>query len=321
MLNLFNQMEPVSEAVTFRLLYLIKNILPILVIAILGANILSEFGLVKKITFIVRPLIKFSHLPDKSGLTILTYLASPSAGVATLSGYYESKTIDSNETIITSILSNFFSFINHFFIYYIPIVLPIIGLTAGALYIGSRFFISLLVTSVAAITGHFVLNRDFKDFQKHEKKDFRKAKQKIKDGSKKSLNALKRILPRLFVIYTITAMAVAMGVFEKFKIPNLPFGLPGEVSTIVAVGFADTTSGIALAGSLLSEGILTPLEAVIGLLLASIISMSVIFLRHSLPGKIAYFGPKLGIKIAIITSVLDLIFTSIVVAILLIIYR
>jgi len=313
-------MEPAYEAVTLRLIYLIKNIIPILIIAILGANILSEFGLVKKITFIVKPLVKFSRLPDKAGITILTYLASPSAGVATLSGYYESKAIDPRETIITSILSNFFSFLNHFFIYYIPIVLPIIGLTAGALYIGSRFVISLSVSIVAALTGHFILKKDTTDFQKQEEVDSREPRQKMKDGFGKTLKALKRILPRLFIVYSVTATAVALGFFEKFKIPNLPLGVPGEVSTIIAVGFADTISGIALAGSLLAEGVLNPLEVVIGLLIASIISMSIIFLRHSLPGKIAYFGPKLGLKIAIITSLLDLTFTSIIVAILLMIY-
>jgi hypothetical protein len=301
-----------------RMLYLSKNILPVLILAVTSANLLVEFGLVKKIAFVIRPLIRFSRLPEEAGLSIITYMASASAGAAMLAGFRERRITSDNETAVASILSNFFSFLNHLFIYYAPIVIPILGLTAGLLYVGSRFFISLSVTLVAATAGHFFLKSKVEgEIEEKPEEDIRNSEQKIKDALKASFRVFKRIIPRLVIIYLITSYARAMGWFDVFKSFQLPAGLPGETSTIIAVGFADTTSGIILAGSMIVEGLLSPLEGVIALLLASVVSMSIIFFRHSLPGKIAYFGARLGLRIAIITSVLDLIFTILVIGILL----
>lgn len=309
-------MDEISQIMISRMLYLSRNILPVLILAVTGANLLVEFGLINKIAFIIRPLIRFSKLPEEAGASIITYLASASAGAAMLSSFRERKITSDDETAIASILSNFFSFLNHLLIYYIPVVIPILGLTAGLLYAGSRFFISLSVTLVAATAGHFLLrSRESSKIEDKQEEDRRSPEQKVRDALKASIRVFKRIIPRLVIIYLITSYARAMGWFDVFKTFQLPIGLPGEASTIIAVGFADTTSGIILAGSMIAENLLSPVEAVIALLLASVVSMSLVFFRHSLPGKIAYFGAKLGLRIAIITSILDLIFTILVIGV------
>jgi len=141
-------------------------------------------------------------------------------------------------------------------------------------------------------------------------------KELAKRGVEKSLKVLKKILPRLILVYTLTAVLLSYGFFkplESFRI----FNLPGQASAIVAAGVADTTAGFAAAGSLLSSHVITPVQAVSALLLTSIISMSVIFVRHSLPGRIAYFGVRLGFKIAAISSLLNILYTALVLAFLL----
>lgn len=291
-----------------KLLYL-KNIILILVIAIAAANILNEFGITKRMAFTIRPLIRFSRLPEEAGASIITFVASGSAGSAMLASFHERGMVDERETIIASIISNFFSFLNHALIYYLPIVVPILGLTAGMLYVGSRFAISLSVTLVAATIGHFLLkSRGGK--VKGDEDDTRTAKQKVVDGLKHAANVLKKILPRLVAIYLVTTAAIHMGWFDVFDaIEPALMGLPGEASAIIAIGFADTTSAVIFAGSLLNEGMLTAVEVVAALLLTSIVSMSVVLFRHSLPGKIVYFGAKLGTKIAIYNAILNLFFT------------
>jgi hypothetical protein len=259
--------------------------------------------------FTIRPLIRFSRLPEEAGASIITFVASGSAGSAMLASFHERGMVDERETIIASIISNFFSFLNHALIYYLPIVVPILGLTAGMLYVGSRFAISLSVTLVAATIGHFLLkSRGGK--VKGDEDDTRTAKQKVVDGLKHAANVLKKILPRLVAIYLVTTAAIHMGWFDVFDaIEPALMGLPGEASAIIAIGFADTTSAVIFAGSLLNEGMLTAVEVVAALLLTSIVSMSVVLFRHSLPGKIVYFGAKLGTKIAIYNAILNLFFT------------
>lgn len=309
-------MDAILQLVIDRLLYLLQNILPVLILAIIGANILAELGLIQKVVFLVRPLIRFTRLPDEAGISLMTYIASASGGAAMLASFHERRVMDSNETIVASILSNFFSFLNHAIIFFIPVAIPILGLTAGSLYVGSRFFISIGVTIVAAIAGHFFLSAGQGEIgDKKRERDERTSRQKVKDGVNASLKVLRRIIPRLVVVYLLVAVALGMNLFDPLK--NLDFaGIPGEASVIIAIGFADTVSGIATAGSLLSEGAINPVQAVVALLIASLVSMSLIFFRHSLPGKIAYFGPRLGLKIALLTTALDVVFTAIVVLIL-----
>lgn len=311
-------MDEIIQLIITKLLYLLYNILPILIVAIIGANILAELGLIQKVVFLVRPLIRFARLPDEAGISLITYVASASGGAAMLASFHERKVLDSNQTIIGSILSNFFSFLNHAIIFFIPVAIPILGLTAGLLYVGSRFFISICVTVVAALAGHFMLHGGGgkADAQKEKERDERDLEQKVIDGVKASIKVLRRIIPRLAIVYVLVAVALGLDIFEPLK--NIDFaGIPGEASVIIAVGFADTVSGIATAGSMLTEGAITTVQAVIALLLASMVSMSLVFFRHSLPGKIAYFGPKLGLKIALLTAALDVVFTAVVVLILL----
>lgn len=94
-------------------------------------------------------------------------------------------------------------------------------------------------------------------------------------------------------------------------------GLPGESAIVIATMIFEYTSGVIIAGTLLHKQILTPVQTVGALLLGGIISMSVMYVRHSLPSKITYFGARMGTKIAFYNLIVDLAFTSIVLMILL----
>ncbi len=332
-------MTSAISTIFLRLEYLFTHIIPVLILAITLANILSEFGIIDRISWVIRPLVRFANLSPESGLAVITYIASGNAGSAMLAGFYENGVISEKETIIASFVSSFFSFLNHVFVYFIPVVIPLLGIQAGVLYISARMFISLCVTVTAAVAGHFMLsnhsgrfsdkensfsggknNEDKKDRKENIKKTGKNEDEikieKAKKGVRRSVKVLRKILPRLIAVYTITAVLIAYNAFkplENFRI----LSLPGQASAIVAAGIADTTSGFAAAGSLLASHAITPVQAVAALLLTSIISMSVVFVRHSLPGRIAYFGVRLGLKIALISSALNIFYTAIVLALLL----
>jgi len=122
--------KPLTLTVS-KLCYLFTHVVPILVAAITFANVLSEFGVIDRALWIVRPVVKYANLSPESGLAVVTYLASGNAGSAMLAGFYEQKIIDERETIVASFVSSFFSFLNHVFIYFIPVVIPLLGIEAG----------------------------------------------------------------------------------------------------------------------------------------------------------------------------------------------
>jgi len=303
--------------VVAKLLYLSKNVIPVLVIAIVIANILSESGVIKRFSKIFNPLIRFANLSEESALAIVTYIASGSAGSAMLAGFHEKEAISERETVIASFVSSFFSFVNHLFVYFIPVVVPLLGLTAGVLYISARLFVSGCVTLTAVIAGHFMLKGGAEGNIGYG--NDRITRETLESALKQSWSILKKILPRLVVVFMITAILNAYGLFEPLKALRF-WSFPGEASAIVAVGLADTTSAFVLAGSMLTEGLLTPVQAVSALLLASIVSMSVVLVRHSLPGRIAYFGVRLGFKIAILSSLLNLVYTIVALLLILLLY-
>ena len=83
-------------------------------------------------------------------------------------------------------------------------------------------------------------------------------------------------------------------------------GLPGEAITIIAIQLIDVTSGYVLAGALLQNGVLTPFQTVIALLLGTMVTLSMTYAKHSLPTKIVFFGARLGTKVAFYNLVLNL---------------
>jgi len=79
--------------------------------------------------------------------------------------------------------------------------------------------------------------------------------------------------------------------------------------TIIALQLLDATSGVVLAGALLQDGTLTSTQTITALLLGTVVTLSLTYAKHSLPSKIAFFGPRLGTKIALYNLVLHLSFT------------
>jgi hypothetical protein len=302
-----------------KFVYLFTNIFPVLIIAIILANLLNDFGIIGKVSFLVRPIVKFSRLPEEAALSIITFIASGSAGYAMLSALHEREVIDERETIISSFVSSFFGFLNHLFIYYIPVVLPVLGLYAGGIFITARLFVGISVTLTAVITGHFMLKERKFEIKKTKKiPEIPKVTESKKDVLRQSFNrskkALSKILIRFVIVYMIVGVASFYGVFDLLKeaeFSNL-VKLSPEASAIVAVGFADTTSAVIMAGSMLKDQMIGEIEAVSALLLANVLSFSVVLVRHSLPGKIAYFGARLGTKIAIYGAFLNIVYTILV---------
>jgi len=79
----------------------------------------------------------------------------------------------------------------------------------------------------------------------------------------------------------------------------------------------DPTSSYIVASSFLNEGILNEIETILALLFSSLFTMSAAVFRHSLPSKVAYFGVKLGTKIALYSFLLNFILVLLTIGIIL----
>ena len=308
-------------AVISQLINLCIRVVPLLVIGIIGASALSELGLTRHFAFLARPLTRNGNLPDEAGVAITTCIASSSAGYAMLAGFYERGKLNERQVIVTTLMNSFFGSISHMIQYHIPVVLPILGMTAGLLYLGTRIGIALGITLFSVLLGRVFLEKPETWRFSPDEEDTRSNKEKVSQGVKASIPILLKVLPRLFIVYLIVITIMQLGWLDFISGIAEPttglVGLPGESAMVIATQIFEYTSGIIIAGTLLHKQILTPVQTVCALLLGGIISMSVMYVRHSLPSKIAYFGAKMGTKIAFYNLIVDLAFTSIVLVVLL----
>ncbi|WP_236629464.1 nucleoside recognition domain-containing protein [Methanonatronarchaeum thermophilum] len=287
----------------------------------MGANILIKFGLLDKLAFLSRPFIRWGNLSKESGAAVTTLLGSGSAGYAMLAGFYEDGFVSEREVIITVISGTFFGYLSHIPTFYLPVVLPLLGLYAGGIYIVFQIGIAFLITVIGILLGWRYLDGAVTHAQKEEVNE--KVVDRwsaIRDGVSKSIPTLKKILLRVVLVYTIANLLISLNLFDEIIHYIEPvtqiFGLPPEVSTIVVVRIADVTSSITLAGELLADGSVTPIYAVGGLLVGSLFSMAVFLAKSSLPNYIAYFGPKLGTKVAIYNFMTNIMVTAIAIYVL-----
>jgi len=122
------------------------------------ANVAVEFGLVDRIADLARPLTRPANLPPEVGTAVLATTASPTAGYGMLAEYRESGLLDDRATLVAVTMNTFFGFAQHIVTFYIPVLLPILGLRVGLLYVGARALVSLSITLTGVAAGALLLS-------------------------------------------------------------------------------------------------------------------------------------------------------------------
>ncbi len=75
--------------------------------------------------------------------------------------------------------------------------------------------------------------------------------------------------------------------------------LPGEVIAVLIANLAHFSAGYAMVDILIKNGVLNEKQALIVLLIGNIISVTMIYLKHSIETYVALFG-RFGLKLAVI---------------------
>lgn len=305
-----------------KLTYLTLKVVPIIALAVLISNLLVEFGLIRRLDFLVHPLVAGARLPRGSGTVIITSLASGTASYSMMANFHKLGKLRETEVIVASIMSSFFQVIHHFFTYYLPVVVPLLGLTTGLLYASIKVAVGLAMTLSAVLIGRIFLRPSGQGlFSPEESRTKRSRRQKAEKALTASLGTLRAILPRLYLVYIAVVFFLATGYLERLGGLAEPlvsvFALPGEAVSIIAVQLFDATSGFVLAGALLQSGELRSFQAVTALLLGTMITLSITYAKHSLPSKVAFFGARLGTRVAAYNLFLQLFFTLLALAVIL----
>ncbi|WP_369684077.1 nucleoside recognition protein [Haloarchaeobius sp. FL176] len=321
------------------LVSVLRRVLYILVFIGFGltlANLAVEFGLVEYVAIFSRPLTAPANLPDEVGTAILSTAASPTAGYGMLAEFREEGILGDRATLVAVTINTFFGFVQHIFTFYVPVLIPILGLRVGLLYVGSRAAISLAITLTGIVAGAVLLSPP--DDEPDELPDGvasdggpavgddddeepRTRRETVLDALLSTRDKLRDIAPRLVLVYTIVAMLTASVDISAFTVVAEPvtglLGLPGEAAAVVGVFAIDTTSGAAFVAPMLGDPF-TPEAAVATMLVGGIVSFAFSTFKRSIPFQFGIWGAEFGTKVVVVNTVLKVVFIAATLAVLLV---
>lgn len=274
--------------------------LPIIVVASYATSSLLKKGLMEKVTAWVKPILRRLNLNEITIASVVMCFVSATAAYSILSQALKERVIDDKEVIAASFINSFPSTLTHFYYFFIPFVIPILG-WVGLLYAVLR----LIVAAVKSFLGLILA-------WKWNKRIVTKVYVQPKAREVTTFGILRRVVPVMAITYFLCNIAIQLGVFDVVgkTLSSLP--LDSEVISIAAAQLVDIKASIVMCKSLLESGYLSVKWAIAALMFGNVVTFSTSYIKHSLPLHASLFG-KLGVKIVVLNGIVSLILDIIVI--------
>ena len=118
----------VMSSAKIALLYTMK-ISIIVLISMFVMNYIINTGIMKKFSELMEPITRHLNMNPLSISSILVCFFSPTVGYSILAEGLKDKKLNEREIIGTSLANSFPSVLSHTITFFIPVVIPILGLT------------------------------------------------------------------------------------------------------------------------------------------------------------------------------------------------
>ncbi|MEW6102233.1 MAG: nucleoside recognition domain-containing protein [bacterium] len=286
--------------------WLLLKTVPIIILGVILAEFIVSLGWVDRLSFLARPITRFSHLQDECGIIFLSAFASPTSANSMLANYYNKGVIEKKELFLAAMINTFPAILMHWRSM-LPILLPLLGL-AGLLYFLILVLVALVKTSLLMIVARLILKKRAASKTSIEKKKILPLKEAFCTALKNSNYTIKRIIMVIIPTLILSCLLIELGVFERLshllKGVILYFPIPSEGLGIVAAFLAHSNAAYTVAGSLLSAGELTQKGVVLSLLIGSVLSSVVMVFQYIMPYYIGIFGPKIGLQLVGISEII-----------------
>lgn len=276
--------------------------IPILItifLGLFGTGVLIELGFMQKFSGLVKPLFKYTNLPDTCASSFMVALGSTVAANSMVVNFKEGGCINERETMLCALLNSTPAYVREIITYQIPIVLPALGPVVGGFYV-----MVFILTAVIKVSAVIILSKIFlKKNRCQYEENISSKKVTLKDAIKKSLKRNRKLFTKIAVIYlsmtTLVFILKERGAFELFNVLPLAdlFGIPSESIVPLTSYVASPILGISLLGPMISNNGISYIQAMIVLMLGSMFMLPVFSIRSLLPRYVSIFGPRIGIRI------------------------
>ncbi len=285
-------------------IYLVRAII-LITAGVIIANIVLESNWIRKVSPLIKPLCRASNLPKEGVFSLFASFFNPTAGKSILAGFYREGKIGDKETILTVVMCTFPIVVGEsLFRVHAPIALVLLGPFIGSIYISLNLFAAFIQTLAAFLYSKFRFPPQ-QDVEEEIDININEISQnqKLKTAFKKSFTTLKRIIPIMVVAFLLVDFLFKLEVMNNISLFFDPIlrvlDLPGECITALIADLAHFSAGYSAVAVLLKEGIITAKQAILTLLIGSMLIITMVYLKYSLSMNISLFG-KLGVKLSVI---------------------
>ncbi|MHC1631459.1 MAG: nucleoside recognition domain-containing protein [Methanotrichaceae archaeon] len=302
-----------------RVLEFAAPILVMMFFGLFGAGVLTEMGLMEKLSHKVGPIFAFTRLPEACASTFVVSLGSAVAANTMVARFRDDGCLEDREVVLCAIMNSIPVYVRELFTYQIPIVLPALGLVVGGFY--ATIFI---ITAMVKISAVVVLSRLFLEKSSCQVPNSRPVEKiPFQEAVLKAFRKERRLFFRIATIYLVmTTLVFALrdrGAFEVFSVLPLAelFGIPSESIVPLTTYVASPIIGISLLGPMIHSNSITPIQAMIVLMLGSMFMLPLFSIKSMLPRYVAIFGPRLGMEIVTFSTGISVLIRLVLLAVLL----
>jgi len=291
----------------------------LIIIGIVAVNILARTGIFSRFTKISRPLCRISGLSDGAALSIIAMTVNATAGKSMLAEYHRDGKVDKKEIIPALLMGTFpVVFGESLFRVQLPTAIVLLGPVVGGVYTLLNLFSAFLQAMAALLYTRLVLTHKSRRLpvatgnvnvtgtaNANELPEITSiTPETVREGVRQSIPTLKRVLPATITAILAFYVLSLTGLMDFIGMAFGPVlhlaGLPGESTAALVAQFMHFSAGYTVVASLMIEGVLTIKQAIITLIIGSMVVITMIYIKYSVPLYLSLFG-KEGVRISIIT--------------------
>ena len=274
--------------------------LPIIAASLIVVELLSAYGLLRKLQGIFSPLVRLGRLPAEAGPALAASIGSTLTADTVIASHYRSGRLDRGQALLSAEANTLPGYVTETFTYMLPVMAPALGHPVGWFYLSAFLFAGILKAIFVVLGGRWLYHR-----RSNESGNATPDEEEFQIGTKTPGEGLRRAC-KLFVkvaaMLTATSFVMAWihcgGLLDKAAVLFSPFlawiGLEESLFLPVLGYAASPMAGAAAVGALYKGGAVGAQAATVGALAGSLLSLPVFTLRYSMARHIAVFGPKLG---------------------------
>lgn len=284
----------------------VVNAVLLVIAGIILANILAETGIFSRLSSLTGPLCRFSGLSDACVLSIVAMGVNATAGKSMLAEYYRDGKVTEREVIPVLIMGAFPVVLGEsLFRVQLPTALVLLGPVVGGIYTGLNLFSSGIQALFALLySRRFLAGSGRAPPPVPSAAALMLNREVVISGCRKAVPTLRRVVPitlaALVVFSLLSATGVMDGIAAAFDPLLRAFGLPGESAAALVAQFLHFSAGYAIVASLLDGGVLTFETALVTLVIGSMVVITMIYVKYSVPLYLSLFG-RFGVRISLAT--------------------